>query len=84
MKIKITPPRVNILIPTSSNINIGMPIAKEYIEPNIYDGDYIVIPSENEQILQTTDKLLINNVVVKEVPFDLATFGQIDRLFNGG
>lgn len=81
MKIEIIPPKVDILVSASSEINIGTPIAKEYVEPNIYDGEYVVTPSEYEQTLQTTNKLLTDNVVVKEVPFDLATFGQIDRLF---
>ena len=36
--------------------------------PN-YDGDYIVIPKTSEQVLQTAQKVMLENIVVKEVPY---------------
>lgn len=34
-----------------------------------YDGEYIIIPSSVEQVLQTTDKLMRDDVTVKEIPY---------------
>lgn len=47
----------------------------------IYDGEYTVTPSQEEQTLQTANKVLKNDVVVREVPMGLATVAQINRLF---
>lgn len=41
------------------------------IEPHaraIYDGDYTVIPKVTEQVLQTKEKVMINDLTVKEIP----------------
>lgn len=35
-----------------------------------YEGDYEVIPSRQEQILETAHKLLNKDIVVKEIPYD--------------
>lgn len=34
-----------------------------------YDGEYIVTPSVEQQTLATADKLLTDDVTVKEIPF---------------
>ncbi len=36
--------------------------------PN-YDGDYIVIPQVEEQILETKNKLTRENIEIKEIPY---------------
>lgn len=46
-----------------------------------YTGPYEVEPTEYEQMLQTKDKALYDNVTVHEIPMGLATREQIDELF---
>ncbi len=60
---------------------ISAPINVQIVDVDIYDGAYEVIPAEYEQTLQTRNKKMMDDVVVREVPFDLATYAQIDRLF---
>lgn len=43
-------------------------VVKQY-EFDTYDGEYEVIPSVNEQTLDTSNKFLFNDVTVKEIPF---------------
>lgn len=39
------------------------------IEYESYEGDYTVIPSRHEQTLATANKLLEQDIVIKEVPY---------------
>lgn len=36
---------------------------------NYYDGPYVVTPASHEQILETKEKFLEENVEVKEIPY---------------
>lgn len=41
------------------------------IEPHAratYDGDYIVVPQVTEQVLPTKEKVMVNDLTVKEIP----------------
>lgn len=38
-----------------------------------YTGSYEVVPSANEQILATAQKVLENNITVKEIPYKEVT-----------
>lgn len=40
-----------------------------YMETNIYDGSYEITPSSSEQKLDTAGKRLLDDVVVKEIPY---------------
>lgn len=35
---------------------------------NFYEGPYIITPSQQEQILNTKDKLMNNNITVESIP----------------
>lgn len=49
---------------------IGVVSVGSAFVPDIYDGDYIIVPkADEEQELQTKDKLLKENVTVKAVPY---------------
>lgn len=58
---------------TSGNtlhVNIGNIFVGGSFGGEIYDGEYIVTPSTNsEQTLNTANKLMKENVVVKEIPY---------------
>ena len=47
----------------------------------VYDGPYVVDPSQEVQILPTKQKFLRKDITVNEVLMGLATTTQIDRLF---
>lgn len=34
-----------------------------------YNGDYVVTPSVNEQFLKTANKKMLDDVMIKEIPF---------------
>lgn len=38
-------------------------------DADYYDGDYVITPRVDEQILQTREKLMADNVTVKEIPY---------------
>ena len=39
-----------------------------YDSHKAYEGEYTVIPSENQQVLQTADKLMNGNVIIEAIP----------------
>lgn len=47
-----------------------------------YNGPYEIEPDDVEQIMNTKDKLMNDNVTIHEVPLALATREQIDELFG--
>lgn len=48
------------------------------ISPDTYEGAYTVVPLEEEQILETADLLMLDNVRIGAVP---ANYGRLD--YNG-
>ncbi len=38
-----------------------------------YDGDYVIVPKVYEQILNTDDKLMTDDVTVKEITYTLTS-----------
>lgn len=48
---------------------IELELSMPGIMPPEYDGPYVVIPNTYDQVLDTQDKMLTENVVVKEVPY---------------
>lgn len=50
-------------------------------EDNTYNGEYTIIPSQEEQILNTINKVMKKNVIIKEIQMGLATSLQIDKMF---
>lgn len=51
-------------------VSTGMPVARELVGADVYDGEYEVTPSAHEaQTLQTTNKLLLDDVTVIKIPY---------------
>lgn len=48
-------------------VTAGIPVPPEYV---MYKGPHKVTPSREEQTLQTANKYLADDVVVKQIPFD--------------
>lgn len=58
-------------IPTKADIvgsvSVGSISTKSY---DVYDGTYTVVPKpKKEQVLQTSGKLLLKNIIIKEIPY---------------
>lgn len=53
----------------SFGVNFGMvqPLTK-YVGGEPYAGDYVVTPKVVEQVLPTKDKVLVDDITIKEVP----------------
>ena len=48
----------------------GIPVVREYIGAEPYEGSYMVIPlAWEDQELPTVNKLMQDNVLVKEIPY---------------
>lgn len=60
---------VSILSPSIS-ASTGIPVTREYVDAEIYDGEYTVTPqAHEEQILQTKNKRMTDDVTVLRVPY---------------
>lgn len=56
----------------NSNININFgefQTITEYIGGDKYEGEYVVTPKVIEQSLPTKEKVLIEDITIKEIPF---------------
>ena len=61
----------NIRVQTSSralNVATGSPIVKEYVDVEPYNGPYSVTPTQETQILNTSNKRMLGNVIVNPIP----------------
>ena len=52
---------------------IDIPISVEevrtvYVYPNQYDGETVIIPSSEEQVLDTAEKTVMEPIVIKPIP----------------
>jgi hypothetical protein len=41
----------------------------EYVGGELYDGEYVATPKVDEQTMPTKDKVLIDDVTIKSIPF---------------
>ena len=59
----------------TGSVSVGTAIK---IEPEQYEGVYEIMPTEEEQVLETKDKLLKENVVVAAIPkeYGRVTYNQ--------
>lgn len=64
----------------SSNVSIPMHlgIAFSVVDADIYDGEYVFVPSEETQTVLTQNKYLEDNIVINPIP---SNYGKIT--YNG-
>lgn len=62
----------------AGSVNIGAQIVREYVDRDPYAGAYTITPSDEEQILDTKNFRMTDNITVKAVP---STYGHIS--WNG-
>lgn len=63
---------------TAAAIQAGVSAAYYASQNAKYDGDYSVSPTDHEQVLQTADKVMQENVVIAPIP---SNYGLIT--YNG-
>lgn len=69
MKVTIHPQKVKISInPNNMSINVGSSIAREVLDTYPYEGDYIINPNTEQQILLTKNLRMIDNLVINPIP----------------
>lgn len=69
------PAQLNVdVIPPSITTSTGTPIARDYVERDPYEGEYVVTPSDQVQTLETKNLWMTGNVVVGAIP---QNYGQI-------
>lgn len=79
MTVLVKPQTVRVTVSTNTGgVTIGGQVVKEYVEVETYDGEYTVTPSQETQVLATTNKRLVQNVTVNPIP---SNYGRID--WNG-
>lgn len=61
----------NSLMFESTEEKIDINFSESYMLPEHekYEGTYIVIPQSKEQVLPTSNKYLIDDVTIKEIPY---------------
>lgn len=52
----------------SANFGAVQPVT-EYIGGEEYTGDYVVTPKVTEQTMPTKDKVLVDDMIIKSIPF---------------
>lgn len=69
MKVTIQPQKVKVSINSSNmGINVGSSIAREILDTYPYEGEYIVNPTTETQILLTKNLRMIDNLVINPIP----------------
>ena len=57
---------------------VGMTVETGYVNGNPYEGEYVFTPSDEEQIIQTNNKVLLDNITINPIP---SNYGKIT--YNG-
>lgn len=65
----IIKPRASILGTVSCNPSMVATIVPSIISFPNYDGEYIIVPQTEEQILNTKNRITRENIEVKEIPY---------------
>ena len=68
-----TPLRVRFR-PQSMGVSTGIPVARDYVERDPYEGDYEITPTDETQVLQTAGKWDRENITIKPIP---SNYGRI-------
>ena len=69
MKVTIQPQKVKVSINSGNmGIKVGSSIAREILDTYPYEGEYIVDPTTETQILLTKNLRMIDNLVINPIP----------------
>ena len=69
MNIVFKPAQLDVSIGSQSvGVSTGTPIAREYVDREPFTGEYTVIPTTEQQILETKNLRMTNNITVEAIP----------------
>lgn len=60
--------RVSKTFTLQGKVNVGSVFQSEGADVPVYEGPYSVVPSLEDHILTTSDKLMTDDVTVKQIP----------------
>ena len=62
-------PRIGVKV-TAPNMSAstGTPVARDFVDRDPFTGEYVVTPSAEDQVLQTQNLRMTDNVTVKAIP----------------
>ena len=68
-RIVITPQEIRVSAKAPSiTTSTGIPVARDFVDRDPYEGDYIIIPSAETQVLQTKYLRMTDDVTIKPIP----------------
>ena len=69
MNVEFNPAQLDVsFTELNMGISTGTPIAREYVDREPFTGEYTVVPTTEQQILQTKNLRMTDNVVVEAIP----------------
>ena len=69
MNVSIAPQELKVsAAPQSLGTSTGTPITRDFVDRDPYEGDYIIIPSAETQVLQTKYLRMTDDVTIKPIP----------------
>lgn len=69
LSVVYSPPSMSVAFaPAAAVIDIGTPVAREEVERDPYEGDYVVTPGAATIVLATKDKRMTDHVTINPVP----------------
>ena len=71
------PPSMSVEIaPGSMSASTGVPVVRELVERAPYEGEYVVTPSSETQILATQHLRMTDNITINPIP---SNYGRISQ-----
>ena len=68
LSVEFKAPKLSVVIPSQNvNINVGIPVVKEYVDAEPYIGPYEIEPSGVDQSFETTGKRFTDNLTVTRI-----------------
>lgn len=69
MNVNFEPQIVEVSIESGSlGIGTGTPVVRELVERDPYEGEYVITPSSETQVLETKHLRMTDNITINPVP----------------
>lgn len=69
LSVEFAPANVGVEIPSAAlDVSTGIPVAREYVEREVYPGPVEITPSAEKQVLQTGGYRMTEDMVINPIP----------------
>ena len=69
LSVTIFPPRLGVEIkPPGMGATTGIPVARDFVERDPYEGEYTITPSAETQVLATRNLRMTGDITVNPIP----------------